>query len=428
MVRFAPSPTGDMHIGNLRVAVINHLLGRQRSEPFLVRIEDTDTERNIEGKDREILELLRFFGLDSDQQVYQSENLRFHREFAERLLKEGKAFRCECSEEALEAKREAAKMQGIPYRYDGACADKNITDAETVVRLAKPESAVSFTDHIKGELRFEPDDIDSFVILRKDATPTYNFACAVDDMLYDISIVVRGEDHVSNTPKQIHIRNALGYDKAIEYAHLPIILNETGKKMSKRDEASSVQWLLEEGFLPQAILNYLLLIGSGSAAPEERFTPEEAQQWFAIDKLSKAPAKFDLDKLRFLNREHLKQLDEEQLALFIGYKGADFGKLAKIYLEEASTLMELKSKIDAVFSIKPKEGEFAEPVEQVLAVWESCAASDFETFKACIAEKTGLKGKKLFKSLRILLTGAEHGPELSDVYALIYDKLKEVIR
>ncbi|NPA82214.1 MAG: glutamate--tRNA ligase [Epsilonproteobacteria bacterium] len=432
MFRFAPSPTGDMHIGNLKVAILNYILAKQNDEKFIIRIEDTDKERNIEGKDREILEILDKFDIKYDNVIYQSHNLKFHQQFASQLLMERKAFACFCSEEELERKREEAKKRKIAYRYDGTC--EKLSDAEVlnnekpfVVRIKKPTHPISFKDEIKGEFTFEPDDIDSFVILRRDKTPTYNFACAIDDMLNDISFVIRGEDHISNTPKQILIRNYIGYDKEIKYAHLPIILNKEGKKMSKRDKASSVKWLLEEGFLPEAITNYLILLGNKT--PKEIFTLKEAIEWFDIKNLSKSSAKFDLDKLRFLNREHIKMLDSLNLAKRIGYHDKDIGDLAKLYTEEASTLKEIKEKISKIFSSKTPPLEFKENFDKIVeSIKKAPHFEEFDDFKKYITETTSLKGKNLFKPLRIALTGEEHGPNLSDIYAHIKNYLPEIVK
>ncbi|WP_456403818.1 glutamate--tRNA ligase [Hydrogenimonas sp.] len=432
MLRFAPSPTGDMHIGNLRVAIFNYIVAKQRGERFVVRIEDTDKERNIEGKDREILEILQLFGLAYDDLYYQSRNLTIHQHMAIKLLEERKAFACFCSEEELEAEREAAKTQKRAYRYSGRC--ERLSDAEVLanekpftIRIKKPEERIAFCDLIKGELRFEPDDIDSFVILRADKSPTYNFACALDDMIHDISLVIRGEDHVSNTPKQIHIRNLLGYDKTIEYAHLPIILNEAGKKMSKRDAASSVRWLFEEGFLPEAIANYLILLGNKT--PTEIFTLEEAIGWFDLQKVSRAAAKFDLDKLRFLNREHMKRMDPKELSRAFGFADAAIGELAKRYLEEGSTIREIKPKIEAIFAAKPYDGEWGDAMRQLRdVVKEAPHFEDFDAFKSYLMKRSGLKGKHFFKPLRLLLTGAEHGPDLSELYPYLKSYLMEIVK
>lgn len=432
MLRFAPSPTGDMHIGNLRVAIFNYIVARQRNERFIVRIEDTDRERNIEGKDREILEILQIFSLHPDDVYYQSHNLTIHQHMAIKLLEARKAFACFCTPEELEAEREAAKAGKRAYRYSGKC--ETLSDAEVLenekpftIRLKKPESPVEFDDIVKGRQRFAPEDIDSFVIMRADKTPTYNFACAVDDMIHDVSLVIRGEDHVSNTPKQIHVRNMLGYDKAMEYAHLPIILNESGKKMSKRDDASSVKWLLEEGFLPEAVANYLILLGNKT--PKEIFTMEEAMEWFDLTAISRAPARFDLDKLRFINREHMKIMDAKELSRAFGFADAAIGELAKCYLEEGSTIKEIKPKIEAIFSAKPVVDEWQEPMEKLRKAIEKAPPFDsFDAFKKHLMQETGLKGKAFFKPLRLLLTGMEHGPELSQLYPYIKSYLQEIIK
>lgn len=431
MLRFAPSPTGDMHIGNLKVALLNYLVAKQRGEKFLLRIEDTDAKRNIEGKDKEIIELLHLFGIKSDEIIYQSHNLKFHQQLATKLLMDKKAFNCFCTPEDLENKKLKAKEEGKPFRYDGTC--KNLPDSLVLdneapfsVRIKEPEEDITFTDIIKGKLTFEPKNIDDFVILRVDKSPTYNFACAVDDMLSDISLVIRGEDHVSNTPKQIYIRNSLGYDKNIEYAHLPVILNNEGKKMSKRDDASSVKWLLEQGFLPQAIANYLLLIGY--KAPKDVFLFEEAIEWYDISKVSKSPAKFNLTQLRNINKAHINILDSVKLASLIGFKSKEIGELAKLYTEEASTINEIKDKIDKIFSIKSSD-EYKQELERFKeVVKDSPHFEEFGDFKTYLQEKTGFKGKNLFKPMRILLTGANGGPNLSDIYPHIKNYIKEIAR
>ncbi len=432
MLRFAPSPTGDMHIGNLRVALFNYIVSSQRNEPLLIRIEDTDKERNIEGKDKEILDILGIFGIEYKELMYQSNNLRFHSMMALQLLHDKKAFNCFCRPEDLEQKREEAKEAKKAYRYDGACenlpAELTIDNMNPfVVRLKKPENAITVNDLIKGEITFSPDDIDSFIIMRQDKTPTYNFACAVDDMLADISLVIRGEDHVSNTPKQIAIRDALGYDKKIEYAHLPIILNDEGKKMSKRDNASSVKWMFEEGYLPSAIANYLILIGN--KPPKEIFTLEEAKEWFDINAISKAPARFDLDKLKFINKEHLRMLDAKELSRYVGFADDDIGEVAKIFLDEVSTLKELRAKIEPIFAKKEIAEEFSEAAAKMQAIIKDAPHfEEFEAFKSYIMENSGLKGKNFFKPLRLLLTGTEHGPELSDIYPYLKNYIKEIIK
>jgi glutamyl-tRNA synthetase len=432
MLRFAPSPTGDMHIGNLRVAIFNYITAQQRGEDLIVRIEDTDQERNIEGKDQEILDLLALFKIEYSQVMYQSQNVRFHSAMALQLLHEKRAFSCFCSPEWLEKKREEAKEAKKAYRYDDACRNLSpelVIDntAPFTVRIARPDKPIVIHDKIKGEISFEPDAVDSFIIMRQDKTPTYNFACSIDDMLSDISLVIRGEDHVSNTPKQVHIRNALGYEKEIEYAHLPIILNNQGKKMSKRDDASSVKWLLEEGYLPEAISNYLILMGN--KPQKEIFTLEEAKEWFTLDTISKSPARFDMDMLKHINKEHLKMMDATELSRYVGFADADIGELARIYLEEAGTTKELKSKIAPIFESRDLSGEFQEQSKLMSDVIKNAPFFDeYDDFKNYVMKETGLKGKNFFKPLRILLTNAEHGPDVAEMYKYLKNYIGEIIQ
>lgn len=438
MLRFAPSPTGDMHIGNLRVAIFNYILAQQKNEKLLLRIEDTDTARNIKDKDKDIMFLLTLFGVKWDNLIYQSHNLEHHRRLAEYLIAQNKAFYCYCTKDFLEQKRQEAKAKHQAFRYDDSWATLHkASNNNPVVRLKSPKKPLHFQDIIKGHIEFAGDEIDSFVILKEDLTPTYNFACAADDMLYDIDYIIRGEDHVSNTPKQILIHQYLNYSKHISFAHLPILLNNEGKKMSKRDNASSVQWLLDEGFLPQAIANYLILIGNKT--PQEVFTLKEAIAWFDISKIAKAPARFDLDKLKFLNREHFKLSNEQDLALLLGYKDLSIGALAKLYLQESSTLNELRQKIDRIFMkksllLKTENPEFKEEIlvlqNILLAMLETSnqQQTSYEDFKKEAMRLSNLKGKAFFKPLRFLLTGCSNGPELSDLFPILRFFLQDILR
>lgn len=434
MLRFAPSPTGDMHIGNLRVAILNYLIAQQRKESFIVRIEDTDKERNIEGKDTEIMQILEKFALKHESVFHQSEHLHMHQTLAIRLLEEGKAFVCTCTAEELEADRETAKTKKVAYRYSGQCFDVDKTEHAKlkesgipfVVRIKKPTEAIVNHDLIKGDITTAANEVDSFVILRADGTPTYNFACACDDMISGVDFIVRGEDHLSNTPRQKHIKTLLGYEAETTYAHLPIILNAAGEKMSKQDDAYSVKWMFEEGFIPDAIINYLLLLGNDKA-PQEIFTLPEAIEWFKIENISRSAPKFDIDKLRFINREHLKRIDDRQLSTLFGFADADIGKLAKLYLEEASTIKELTAKIKPIFTAKDFEGEWCEQMRTMeVLIQNAPMINDFDEFRSYIMKESGLKGQNFLKPLKLLLTGAEHGPELSDIYPLIKPYLLEV--
>ena len=423
-----------MHIGNLRAAIFNYICSLQDQSGFILRIEDTDTARNIEGKDQEIIEILKRFGISWQSLYYQSKNLKFHQQFAAKLLSEKKAFCCFCSEEELEAKKQAAKDAGEAYRYDGHCehlSDEEVLDCEKpfTIRLKKPDRALEFTDAIKGRIAFEPQNIDSFVIMRADKTPTYNFACACDDMMQGVSFVIRGEDHVSNTPKQNWIRQSLGYEGEIKYAHLPIILNSEGKKMSKREDSSSVKWLLQSGYLPEAIANYLILLGNKT--PREVFSMDEAVEFFDIAKISKSPAKFDEDKLAFINREHIKRASEQRLAELFELE-PKFAPLIKFYTQEASLIPQIKEKIAVIYGAKDIPQEWAAQAqalrEAILNLLSSNGVSaEFNDFKAALSRATNLKGKSLFMPLRFLLTGAPHGPELSELYPLIRADLKEIV-
>lgn len=431
MYRFAPSPTGDMHIGNLRAAIFNYICSLKDKSGFILRIEDTDTARNIEGKEEEIQEILHKFGIKWQTLYYQSKNLKFHREFAHKLLMDKKAFCCFCSSEILAQKKELAKQNDEAYRYDGTCerlGDEQVLECEKpfVIRMKKPASTMKFKDAIKGEISFEPENIDSFVIMREDKTPTYNFACAIDDMLEGVTFVIRGEDHVSNTPKQEWIRECVGFSEKIQYAHLPIILDNEGKKMSKRDSSSSVKWLLECGYMPEAIANYLILLGNKT--PCEIFTIEEAAQWFDITKISKNPAKFDITKLAQINREHIKRASDERLAQLFSLE-ISRANLIRFYTQESSLIPEISAKISAIFSPKNISEEWRENAEILrnLILNESEIPAEFNEFKSNLMKKSALKGKVFFMPLRLLLTNSEHGPELSELFPLIRDEIRAVV-
>lgn len=431
MYRFAPSPTGDMHIGNLRAAIFNYICSLKDKSGFILRIEDTDTARNIEGKEEEIQEILHKFGIKWQTLYYQSKNLKFHREFAHKLLMDKKAFCCFCSSEILAQKKELAKQNNEAYRYDGTCerlSDEQVLECEKpfVIRMKKPASTMKFKDAIKGEISFEPENIDSFVIMREDKTPTYNFACAIDDMLEGVTFVIRGEDHVSNTPKQEWIRECAGFSEKIQYAHLPIILDNEGKKMSKRDSSSSVKWLLECGYMPEAIANYLILLGNKT--PCEIFTIEEAAQWFDITKISKNPAKFDITKLAQINREHIKRASDERLSELFSLE-ISRANLIRFYTQESSLIPEISAKISAIFSPKNISEEWRENAEILrnLILNESEIPAEFNEFKSNLMKKSALKGKAFFMPLRLLLTNSEHGPELSELFPLIRDEIRAVV-
>ena len=433
MLRFAPSPTCDMHIENLRVALFNYILSVQKKEDLIIRIEDIDTEKNIEGKDQEIIGLLDLFGIKYKDVLYQSANLKYHRAMGLQLLHEKIAFNCFCTPETLRSKKEQAIADKKTYRYDDACL--SLRPEETIdnessftVRLRKPNVNVVFTDKIKGEMSFSPSDIDSFVILRADKNPTYNFACAVDDMISDISMIIRSEDHISDTPKQIAARAALNYTKEIEYAHLPAILNNSGERMNEDENTFNVKWLLEEGFLPEAIINYLILIGN--TTPQEIFSLKEALEWFDLSTIQTTAEKFDIEKMRLINIKHLERLDVIELSRYVGFADADIGKLSQLYLkEEASTTKELKQKIGAIFAEKNVPNELSETVAIIKPIIKDAPfMQSFNEFKSYLMKKSGLEEELFIKSLRFLLTGSMSGPEVSDMYPFLKNYLPEIIK
>lgn len=423
MLRFAPSPTGEMHIGHLRVALFNYICSVQREEPLLIRIEDTDQKDNISGKEKEIFEILSLFGITYQEQQLQSNHLKFHRAMALQLLQDKKAFNCFCTPATLDAKHEAANENEVPYRYDGICetlsSDQVIDNPlPFTIRLKKPAHSIRVNDIIKGESSFGPDEIDSFIIMNADKYPTYNFACAVDDMLSDVSLIIRDEAHLSNTPKQIAIHEALGYTKKIEYAHVPSIVG---------DDTISVKWLLEEGYLPEAISNYLIVMGN--TTPVEIFSLKEAIKWFDLKTLSKAPARFDIDTLKTINREHLKGLDPKELSRYVGFADEEIGNLAKLFLEETSTLKELRAKIGPIFSPKniPDAHQAKCDILRELTI-KAPHFDDYDSYKSYLMQHSGIDEQNLHTSLRFLLSGAEQGPDMAELYTHIKNYLKEVVK
>lgn len=432
MVRFAPTPSADLSLESLRIALFNYMYAIQTKDSMVVRIEDRDKKQNIEGKDQDILDMLSLFGISYTQLYYQSQNFKYHLQFASTLLDTKKAFICFCSEKELEAKREKAESEGKAYCYDGAC--EHLSSEEVlnnpkpfVIRMKRPEAAISFTDTIQGKISLEPDAVDAFVIMQADKYPTYNFACACDDMLQGISYIIRSEDHLFDAPRQEFVRKSLGYNQEIQYAHVPSILNDKGQKMSASDDISSVQWLLDQGFMPEAILNYLILLGNPT--PYEIFTVQEALTWFDLKAISKSPACFDINKLHLINREHIKRIPDMELSKRIGYACDNIGKLAKLFTEEVSTTREIKQKIDAIFAKKSFYAAFEKESKLLQAlILQAPYFEKFDEFQTYLIEKSGIEGEPFFKPLRFWLSGTEHCPELALLYPLIKTYLKEIVR
>ena len=423
MLRFAPSTTADITIEDLRVAIFNYIISKQQNEDLVIRFDDTDTKGNIEGKDKEIMEILNLFSIEYKGAVHQSDSLKYHQKIALQLMSQKKAFACFCSEDKLNELKQEAKDKEELFAYDGFCetlSDETVlnTNAPFTVRIKKPELNIKFKDLIKDDFEYTPLEVDSFVILNQAKKPTYNYACAVDDMIMDISTVITSEENISNTPKQLHIRNLLSYTKEIKYIHLPKIEN---------DNIKFVKELIEEGFLPSAIANYLVLLGNET--PTEIFTLEDAISWFKIESISKNSIKFDIDKLKSINKKHLETMDDMRLSKILGFADSDIGKLGKLFLEEVSTIKQMKEKIDLIFALKTTYEGFEEEFTKVKECLQKAPFFDkFKELEEYIEKETNLKDANLEKPLRYILTGAYNGPDICDIYALTKNYLGEIVR
>ncbi len=404
MLRFAPSLTSDINIDDLRIALFNYIVSKQRDEGLAVRIENIDKDNNIDVDDKEILELLSLFGIEYSQLIYQSESIRFHSAMALQLIHDKKAFSCFCSSDWLEKKHAEAKKEKQVYKYDDAC--RNLSD-ELVIDNTNP-----FTIRIKGD--------DSFVIMNQDKTPTTCFASAIDDMLSDISLVIRADKHLGDAPKQEHIRNSLGYEKKIKYIHIPSVLAKNSKNIS-------LKWLLKEGYLPSAISNYLISIGNKT--PTKIFNISDAIEFLNINNISNSPALFDIESLKHINKEHLKNLDDVELSRYVGFADANIGKLAKFYLKEVSTTKELKSKIKPIFTTKEIPQEFMEISKTLTKVIENAPfCEEYDEFKRYIVKETDLKDEAIEKPLTYLLTGTQNTRDIAKIYRYIKHYIGEITR
>ncbi len=414
MLRFAFSPTRDMELGDLRVALINFIVAQQRKEDLIVRVDDTSKRNNIEGKDKEYLDILDLFGIKYTQTIHESQNLRFHSAMALQLMHEKKAFSCFCSPDWIQGKMDEAKAANKPYLYDDACAN---LPAELVidntnpftVRLHKPTTDITVTDVIQGELTFKAGTIDSFMILKQDKTPMADFASAVDDMLNDISLVIQDQDTIESAPKQIYVRDALQYDKKVQYAHIPPI---TG------DNIPSVMSLLEQGYLPEATVNYLISMDL-----------EDAVEQFELAKLSPLPVVFDLEKLKEINKEQLKKMDAKELSRYVGFADAEIGELARLYVDEVETARGLKTKIEPIFGSRIVPEQLQDQYQTLKnSVQNAPHFEEYEAFKEYVMNNTDLKEDEFEKLLRILLTSSENGPDLAKIYKYLKNYLGELIK
>lgn len=351
--RFAPSPTGVLHIGSVRTALFCWLYAKHNDGQFILRIEDTDRERSTEENVQAILESMEWLGLNADEgPIFQSDRFDRYHEVANQLYETGKAYRCYCTKEELDALRKSQKEKGEKMRYDGRYRDlppKKNND-NYVLRFKNPlNGSVVVNDIVKGEVEFNNDELDDLIIIRSDGSPTYNFTVVVDDMDMNISHVIRGDDHLNNTPRQINIYEALGASPP-EFAHIPMTLGEDGSKLSKRHGAMDIREYREQGYTPAALLNFMARLG-WSHGDQEEFTINEMISLFDVKDISKSASTFSAEKLTWLNHQHITKSNEEELIALLLYQmkslginpdsGPDLREIIAAYKERSETLLEM---------------------------------------------------------------------------------------
>lgn len=465
-VRFAPSPTGPLHIGGARSALFNYLFAAGKEGTFILRIEDTDLDRSSRESEQEIMEALRWLGISWNEGIdaggengpyRQTERLNTYREYTDILLNNGKAYHCYCSEEELEQERQTLSQQGETPRYLGRC--RQLTDEQRkvfqdegrkpVVRFRVPDNhQIVINDSVRDKVVFESDGIGDYIIVKSDGIPTYNYAVVIDDVLMGITHVIRGEEHLSNTPRQVLIYEALGMSVP-DFAHISLILNTEGRKMSKRDGDTAVLDYYKKGYLPQAVVNFIALLGWSPTGEQEFFSMEELTKDFSLERVSKSPAVFDLHKLNYINSYYIKQTPDEELVdlvlPFLREKGMFLGESIseedKIWI--ATFIGAVKEKINNLSEVKDYIGYFwgvdleqpdqegmailqAETLPTVLELFQTKILTteplDAPAAKIILKEITkelSLKGKDVFMPIRIALTGEVHGPDLDKIIALL---------
>lgn len=454
-VRYAPSPTGHLHIGNARTALFNYLFAKKHSGTFIVRIEDTDTERNVESGEASQLKYLQWLGLDWDESVDQGgnygpyrqlERLDIYQKYADLLLEKGLAYKCYCTTEELEQERKEMIDSGSDqWHYSRKCLHAPEQDKPYVLRFLVPDNKeYTFEDLVKGEVTFRSEDIGDWVMMKNNGIPTYNFACAVDDHLMEISHVLRGEDHITNTPKQMMVYDALGW-KAPVFGHMTLIVNDENKKLSKRD-FSIIQYIeqyQELGYLPDAMFNFISLLGWSPKSDEEILSPSQIEELFDETRLSKSPAKFDKDKLAFINNRYIKELDQEEMielcmphlikeGIIEDHNNEWVESLVNVFQDRMSYGAQIVDLYDEFF-----EQEFVLDQEMKVFLDQEGVSNTLQTFRDLLLELeeftaenikpliketgkiAGSKGKMLFMPLRIATTASMHGPDLPQVLALL---------
>jgi glutamyl-tRNA synthetase len=439
--RFAPSPTGYLHIGGARAALFNWLFSRNKKGKFILRIEDTDQVRSTEESTKAIIESMEWLGLDYDEgPFYQSKRLSLYNERIEKLLKEEKAYKCYCTPEELEAKREEALRLNKKPKYDRKCYQNppKDTSAPHVVRfLSDDEGETTVKDLIKGDVIFFNDELDDLIIRRTDGYPTYNFVVVVDDAEMGITHVIRGDDHLNNTPRQIQLYEALSYDVPM-FAHAPMILGEDKTRLSKRHGATSVGAYKDEGYLPQAIVNFLVRLG-WSHGDQEIFSIDELIEKFDIKKIGKSAGVFNPEKLLWLNAHYLKTLPTDEVLKHFkpfldkkNYVAADekLKRIIDLHKERAKTLIELIDSIDYYFRDitydEKAKGKFL--TVQIKAALEELlqklkdAEFTHDSIKSVvdgIMASYNLKMKNIAQPIRVALTGGTFSPSIFDVMEVI---------
>ncbi|WP_303721624.1 glutamate--tRNA ligase [Malonomonas rubra] len=443
-VRFAPSPTGYLHIGGARTALFNYLLAKKQGGTYVLRIEDTDVARSTQESVDAILDAMEWLGLSCDEgPFYQSERFDLYKQKVEQLLQEGKAYRCYCTQEELDAKREAAMKEGRKPKYDGTCRNRSDQpDMPNVIRFKLPEDKeeTTFVDKIKGAITVRHEELDDLVIARTDGTPTYNLVVVIDDAEMGINLVIRGDDHVNNTPRQILLYEALGYPVP-EFAHVPMILGSDKKRLSKRHGATSVMAYQEMGYLPEAMVNYLVRLG-WSFGDEEIFSMDDLIEKFSIENVGRSAGVFNPEKLLWLNSHYIKTGDAVRLAEllkpFLASKGIstedgpNLVAAVKSLQERASTLIEMAEGaafyfVDSVSYEEKAQSKFLRPeqkpvFETLLAELEKCPEfieDQLESAFAKIMEVTELKFGKIAQPLRVALTGGTASPSIYEVLQVL---------
>jgi nondiscriminating glutamyl-tRNA synthetase len=468
-VRFAPSPTGQLHIGNVRTALFNWLFARQKGGTFILRIEDTDLERSEARYETQLIEDLKWLGIDWDEgpdmggpypPYRQSDKMDVYRGYAERLIKEQKAYYCFCTAEELEREREQALAQQRQPIYSGKCRNLGPGEAErrraagepAAIRLRIPEHPIRFHDIVRGDVEFSNEVVSDPIIVRSSGMPVYNYVVVIDDADMKITHVIRGDDHISNTPKQVAVYEALGLPVP-EFAHLSTILGPDRERLSKRHGATSVANFREMGVLPEALMNYLALLGwAPSGGDREIFPKDELIKEFSLERVTPSPAVFDTEKLHWLNRHYIKQSPPERIhqlgtealqragLLPAGMYGNVSGwtrglvDLLVPYVDQFDQLPDrakiiFNSNVSAALAMPENAEVFAsDKAKAVMQAFAKRAVSESsltpERFKAIMDEikaETGAKGKDLFHPVRIMLIGSHSGPDFNRLIPLIED-------